>query len=736
MSEKISRRDFLKLAGAGAAVTAVLTGCGPASRYVVREPYTKMPEYTYNGDSTYYATTCRECSAGCGIVVRTMQGRAIKNEGNKAHPVSQGKTCARGQISLQGLYNPDRVEHPIKRLKRGAEAADEISWDDAVALVTATLKNTDPAGIAFLMGLAPDHLFDLVSQLAEALGAPAPLRFGALGMFESRSTLSEATRKIFGKPGLPNFDVANADVTFSFGSNFLETWVSPVAYTREYSKMRRANPTRRGYLVQFEPRLSQTAMNADEWIPILPGTEGLVALAIGKLTAEARNQAPQSIFADVAVEQVAKASGVPVEVLERLAQKFAAAVNPLAVPGGAALGQQQGVENAEIVLALNAMIGNIGKPGGVYLVPSTGVGEDEYHAPATPRRMAEFVKSLAGGKVKALFVHGVNPLFELPAPFGLKDALEHVPLIISFASFPDETALEADYVLPDHTPLESWGYQRIWAGADRPTISGGQPAVAAFHDTRATADVLLAAAQAVGGRVAAALPYPDEVAFIQEQIKGLIEADGFYTATDLETFWAKWQQYGGWWAAQPGVESALAPGSGDVIKLSAPEYQGEGEFILLPYPSPILGDGAGANRPWLQEAPDPTTTVMWNSWVEINPQTAKDLGLANDDVVLISNQFGTIKASVYQYPAIHPGVIAVPFGQGHTALGRYAKDRGANPTDLLGPVFNTAGDLAFAGIKVSLDKTSPATQRPLARMESMIGVYGDGLPEGFPPPQP
>ncbi|MBK9005386.1 MAG: twin-arginine translocation signal domain-containing protein [Anaerolineae bacterium] len=93
MSQKISRRDFLKLATAGAATTAVLTGCGPASRYVTREPYTKMPEYTYNGLSAYYATTCRECAAGCGLIVRTMQGRAIKVEGNPANPINLGKTC-------------------------------------------------------------------------------------------------------------------------------------------------------------------------------------------------------------------------------------------------------------------------------------------------------------------------------------------------------------------------------------------------------------------------------------------------------------------------------------------------------------------------------------------------------------------------------------------------------------------------------------------------------------------
>ncbi len=129
MTNSISRRDFLKLAGAGAATTAVLTGCGPASRYVTREPYTKMPEYTYNGLSTYYATTCRECSAGCGLVVRTMQGRAIKVEGNPNNPVNLGKTCARGQVTLQGLYNYDRIRNPgntraESTITRQAQAAD------------------------------------------------------------------------------------------------------------------------------------------------------------------------------------------------------------------------------------------------------------------------------------------------------------------------------------------------------------------------------------------------------------------------------------------------------------------------------------------------------------------------------------------------------------------------------------------------------------------------------------
>ena len=176
MSDKLSRHDFLKLAGAGAAASAILTGCGPAWRYVVREPYQQMPEYTYNGQSTYYASTCRECPAGCGIVVRTHQGRAIKIEGNPSHPVNLGKTCARGQTALQGLYNPDRLKEPVRQNGRGSGSYTTLNWEEAVSVVKDALANHPASEIAFLLGLAPDHLFDLVSEVTSALGAPGCFR--------------------------------------------------------------------------------------------------------------------------------------------------------------------------------------------------------------------------------------------------------------------------------------------------------------------------------------------------------------------------------------------------------------------------------------------------------------------------------------------------------------------------------------------------------------------------------
>ena len=722
MSKQISRRDFLKLAGVGAATTAVLTGCGPASRYVTREPYIKMPEYTYNGLSTFYATTCHECSAGCGLVVRTMQGRAIKVDGNVNNPVNLGKTCVRGQATLHGMYNPDRVTDPFHRTARGSDGGDKMDWDAATQVVADALSKNKPEEIAFLMGMVPDHLFDLVTDLAKSLGAPAPVRFGALGMFEARATLGRAAKDVLGQDGLPFFDVAGADMVFSFGANFLETWLSPVAYTRSYSKMRRGNPSRRGYFVQFEARMSQTGVNADEWIPIVPGTEGAVALAIGRLAAEAGGAKVPAAFSGVDVKAVAQDSGVSVDTLTRLARLFAKAGNALAIPGGAALGQSNGLQTAEAVLALNAFAGNFGKPGGVYLstlAPLVG----QYHRPASIKEMQDFVNILKSGSVKVLFVHGVNPVFELPKSLGFADALANVEQVISFATFPDETAMQANYVFPDHHGLESWGYQKVATGAGPSVLSGSQPAISAYYNTHATVDVLLAAAQKAGGALAAALSFKDEVAFIQSKLGDLVSAaDGYFSAPEINTFTAEFQQYGGWWKTK---DDLIAPSGADVLsqsfKVDPAQFSGSGQFYLVPFVSPTLGE-AGANKPWLQEVPDPNTTVTWNSWVEINPATAAQLGIDNDDVVLIKSDAGSVEASVYKYPAIRPDTIAIPFGQGHTAYGRYAEKRGINPADLLGPSLNEAGDLAFAGVKVSIEKTGK--KHVLARLESIMGVYG------------
>lgn len=736
MSEKISRRDFLKLAGTGAATTAVLTGCGPASRYVQREPYSKMPEYTYNGLSTYYATTCRECAAGCGLIVRTMQGRALKVEGNPNHPVNRGKTCPRGQVTLQGLYNPNRVRGPIQHTRGDAlynaefqNLEPNLSWDEAIQIVADALVS--PARTTFLMGAGSDHLFDLVSDLAAATGAPAPIRFSAGSMFDGQATLSRAAEDLFGQPALPFFDIGNSDLVLSFGANFLETWVSPVAYNLAYAKMRRGDPKRRGYFIQFESRMSSTAAKADHWIPIRPGTEGLVALAIGKLVAEARGGEMPAAFANADVEAITSEADISLETLENVVQHILDSISPIAIPGNGVLGMSNGLQTAQAVMALNAQADNFGKEGGVLLSPLSP-NQDAFHRSASPQEMADLISRMNSGEVTKLLIHGVNPVFELPKSFGFAEALANVGTVISFSTFPDETAVASDYIFPDRHGLESWGYQRVGTGSTQSILSGLQPVVTGVYeqnsnelvyDARSTADVLIAAAKLAGETAAQAMPFNDEVAYIQSKLTSLVgQADGSFTAPEINAFSAYFQQHGGWWRNTPDLE---APAAVDILgaglQVEAAEFVGEGEFFFLPYVSPTLGE-SGANKPWLQELADPTTTVMWNTWVEINPHTAEELGIEDDDVVRIVSEAGVVEASVYKYPAIRPDTIAMPFGQGHTAYGIYAQGRGSNPADVLGAHFNEAGDLAFRGMKVHIEKTGQ--KRVIARMEGKLGVYG------------
>ena len=726
MSNQISRRDFLKLVGVGAATLTVMTGCGPDSRYVVREPYTRMPEYTYNGLSTYYATTCRECPAGCGLVVRTMQGRALKVEGNPNNPVNLGKTCSRGQAALQGLYNPDRLQHPFKHARGGGNPA-ELTWEQAVTTVKQAFASNQAGQIAFLLGMTSDHLADLVTGITTALGAPAPLRYGAFAMFEGRTTLVKASEQVLGSASIPFFDLGNSDTVFSFGANFLETYLSPVAYGRGYAAMRKGNSTgKRGILVQFEPRLSQTAAAADYWIPILPGTQGLAALGLGRAVAELRGGSLPAVYQNVNLARIAEATGVSQDTFKKMAGLFTAAAHPLSIPGGSALSASNGLEAGQAILNLNVLANNLGVPGGVFTISGLPIQAKSQSQTNTFSDIQALVAAMKSGKVKVLFIHGVNPFFEFPASLGFAEAARQVSTLISFSSFPDETALQADYVLPDHTGLESWGYQKIPTGSDRPVLSGAQPAVVPFYNTKATADVLLAAVQASGGTLAAAVPYKDEVEFLQSSIQGLLQEPGYFNAPDIGSFWAKWQQYGGWWSPKPVLAPTGANPSAQVPAATAPQFDGKGDYYLFPFPSPLLSDGSGANKPWLQETPDPTTTVMWNTWIEIHPDTADKLGLKDDDVVKITSAFGELEGSVYRYPAIHPDTIGIPFGQGHTAFGQYAQERGANLASLLGTRLNGAGDLATSALKVNLTKTGK--RRPLARFESVLGVYGNLKP--------
>ncbi len=730
MTSKVTRRQFLKISGAG---LLLLSGCTAKLQQTVwMEPYVRPPEETLPGEDLWFASTCRMCPAGCGILVRVSNGRARKIEGNPAHPLNQGRLCARGQAGLQLLYHPDRVRQVLKRTgERGQGQWEPSTWEQIVDELAQRIQELDPNRIAFLTGLLPDYQTTLVARFLKGLRASPAVVYDAQTAFDGRVVLEAAHQDLFDTPSLPVFDIAHADVVYAFGSNFLETWLSPVAYNRAYGAMR-SQPGVRGTLVAFTPRLSMTAANADRWLPVPPGTEGLVALALGKIIVDEASKADETsatyrqLYDGVDVAAVAQATGISVEELTQLARRFANAYHPIAMPGDILAGYTHGLEATKAVEALNLVVRHIGDHGAMFLTPSPPSRDLRQVSPSPFQAVQELIDRMRAGEVDALFILGANPVYELPEALGFAEALAKVPLVITFASLLDETAVLSDIVLPAHTYLETWGYEFLNPGTDRLVVGAQQPVVRPLYDTREPGDVLLALADKLGGKVARRLPWPNLVNFIQTRLTSLQLLEGNISAEDPKAFWTYWLQHGGWWSKEEAWEIPQ-PGErfgSTALSIAAPTFEGDPSsypFHLLPVPSLAFGDGRHAGLPWLQEMPDPMTTATWDTWVEINPATAERLGVRDDDIVKIVSPFGEIQAAVYIYPGIHPDVVAVPIGQGHTALGRWAAGRGANVFRILAPrAAQDTGQWAWTATRVQITKVGK--RRTLPRLENNIGV--------------
>lgn len=735
MEHKFTRRGFLK-AGMIAAGVAVLAGCENPRPWVHLEPYVKPPEEQLAGEATWYASTCRQCPAGCGILARIMNGRAVKLEGNPQHPLNRGKLCARGQAGLQVLYNPDRLQGPVRQSQRGTRQFQAVEWNEALNTLSEKVKAAG-SGVAVWGGSAMSgHLLDLFQRFTTAIGASAPVVYDLYTAFNGYPVLSETNRVLFNQDALPSYDVSRADVVFAFG-DFLETWLSAVRYGIEFGDFRSQLLGKRGYLVQFEPRQSLTGAKADRWYPIRPGAEALIAQALVRLIADdnfgtpERVQRAQALAGSVDVKAVAAASDVQVEELTRLARIFATAEHPLAIPGSSLTGQSNPAEAARAVQALNVVAGTLGQPGGMSLAAPAPQPTLVARKPSSFADVQKLIEQINSGEVQVLLVHGANPVYELPPQVGFLDALKKVPFVVSFAPIVDETAAWADLIMPDRSYLESWGYEVVAPNFGVPVVSGQQPVVMPVYDARSTADVLLTIARGIPA-ASKALPWTDEVAFLKETVSQL--GPGAAGGQGSEVLWTRFLQYGGWWRAAPPTPTSPQTASLAPLNVSPMQFQGdenEYPYYLHLFMNELLSDGRGANQPWLQGSPASMTTIAWQTWVELNPNTAQKMGVQDGDVVKVTSPYGEVEALVYTYPAIRPDTIAIPLGQGHTDYGRYARGRGSNPMQLVGLLADSAGSgLAWSNLRVKLTPTGK--QIPVAGFEDKVGVTEGFINEAFP----
>jgi molybdopterin-containing oxidoreductase family iron-sulfur binding subunit len=692
-SSDVSRRRFLTVLGTTSAGTAVLSGCSTA-KVEKLIPYLVQSEDQVPGIPTWYASTCTECSAGCGLHVRVREGRPVKLEGNPEHPINKGALCARGQAGLQGLYNPGRVRAPM--VKQGGTWK-EISWDDAIAMLAQKVAAAS-GKLAVISGAGRGTFSSFLGDWTGAAGGRV-IRYEPFDLEPVRA----ANARVFGRDEIPAYDFGAAKYIVSFGADFLETFGSSTEYQVGYAESHGFTQGREpAKHVYFAPRASLTGLNADEWHAVAPGSETSLALAMAGVLLQQRGGSVSGM-PSVSVDEAARATGLSADSITRLAKEFAAASPSLAVAGGIGSQHSGATELCAAVNLLNFAAGNVGQ--------TVRFGADLDHGDGFGA-LEVLSRSMAAGEVEVVLVQDANPVFTAPRATKFGESLAKVPFKVSTALSFDETAAASDLLLPSHHALERWDDHNARNG-----VWGlMQPVLTPVFNTMAPGDILLKTAQKAGGTLA-----KFSAASWEDQLKSSWQA----RFPGGDAMWRAALARGGMYQDAAIVPVKVASAG---VTAAAPSLEGTGEFTLLPYASPHYFDGRGANRPWLAENPDPVTKITWQSWVELSPEAAARINVREGEILKVTSPYGSVEAAAYIYPGLRSDVIAMPLGLGHTEYGEFAKGRGVNYLDLLGPVAGSF--IPYVSVKVQVERTQ--AYRKVAKTEGTTRQLGRGIAEAMP----
>ena len=674
-----SRRDFLTIAGFSVAAAA-LTACS-RGRVQKAIPFLNKPEELTPGVPTLYASTCGGCSAGCGLVVKTRDGRPIKIEGNDVSPLFGGGTCAVGQATVLSLYDDERLKHPLWRGK-------PASWEDVDARIEAHLREAIAARKRVVL-------------LSRTILGPTTRRL--IGEWTSRpgfehvtydpisfTALREATAASFGVDGLPHYRFARARTIVGIEADFLGTWLSPVEFARDYAAGRRLESTRAmSRHIQFESGVSLTGCNADTRVAIAPSERGLVALGLFSRIARKLGLAD--------IPDAAERSMDP-RALDAAADDLWRTRGESLVVSGA-----DDVATQVIVHATNALLGGVGTTVDLDRPSLQRQGDDV--------AVARLIDDMARGHVDVLIVYGVNPAYDYPQPDRFVAAMRDVPLTISCSDRVDETAALAHAVCPDHHFLEAWGDAEPVASF----FSLAQPTIAPLFDTRAAQDSLLKWL----GRT------PDFYEYLRAFWRETLYPLQSQYAT-FDEFWDHSLHDGVFTLpAQAAAEKrfggdvgAAAAAIGRDQNRSAAEHHPDGYEVHL-YEAVGQRDGAHANNPWLQELPDPVSKVTWGNYAAVAPSVASRLGVSSGDVVALDTGTSRIELPVCVQPGQSPRAISVALGYGRRQAGRVGGGVGTNAYALVRLV---AGMRRYSRTGVTIARTGRVD--PLAATQTHHSMEG------------
>ncbi len=712
---KVDRRSFLGLGiGAVAGIAVSPVGLKLMDDSSILTQTTKLWPWALDhdpldGEIIYENSVCSLCPGACGISVRKIDDRPIKIEGLADYPVNDGGACLHGIAGLQYLYDPARIKTP---LKKNGDKFEEISWEDAIALVAGKLGDVRKSGATEKLACITDKdqgsVSGLFQRLLAAFGSP---NFYTMPSLESYLEITAAA--IHGEGKTIAFDLENSDFVLSFGAGVIEGWGSPVACFK-------ANATRKerhAKLYQIEPRLSNTAANADKWIPVKPGTEADLALGLcaailkGNMfdsMATSRitggfNKLAAMLAKDYSAAKTAQITGVKEADIMKLAKAFAKAKMPVAVFGKGRGDGAQSLKEMAAVQTLNILVGNINKKGGVFVQNKTEylefpeVTKDSVAEAGTSKaRLGRYVDQLiekinasSNPAVEALLVYNANPCYSLRDTKRVKQAMAKVPFVVSFSSFLDETAMEADIILPSHTFIERLEDVPSMAGLSKTVVGLTKPVISPIFDTKDPGDAVIMIAKALDEAVAGNFEWESYEECLEAVTAGIwdsLSEDGYAVISE------------GVPTGSQAVNIGFLAGSPETI-----QAQGDFDLTLIPIDNMRLVSGAAAASPFAVKTLADTVLKGKDIVVEMNPLTAK--GLKDCSKATLTTPMGSAKVLINLNEGIMPGVIGMVEGLGHTFDNKYVSNKGVNVNDLIGPVLESGSGLDAAfGIKAKITK--------------------------------
>jgi len=719
----LDRRSFLTFVAGGAAGTlftpVIWKSIDDSAIWTQNWPWIPRLEY---GPKAYAATTCKLCPAGCGLNIRTAGGRPVVAEGRADHPLSQGGICPLGAAAVQLLYSPSRIKGPMQKQADGTHQP--ISWEEAEALLLEKLTAAKGQGgkVACISGDENSTMNEVFSGLLAQLGSDR---------FFLMPGESLSASKAFGawlKQGSLGYDLENADFVLAFGADLLDSWGTAIRNKKAFGAAHPIGEQARAEYVYAGPMQNTTGAAADQWVPVAPGLEGVLALGIAYHLLQSGMIVPEALdfsaFRSFVLnrytpEYVHKLTGVAPEQLAALAERLRRSKRPVVVPGST-ISQGNGVFSYAAAMSLNFLLNPLNSPGGAFLLPDlpTVVAQAMEPAQARGNDLVSFLQEIVAGETdqpSVFLVYEANPVYGLPQAKAMSRVFDGA-FLASFSTFYDETAAQADLILPTPYFIERWDDVQTPYGAGFVSYSVTRPVIKPLFDVKPAGDVVLGLAE----KLEFDLGFASFEKVLEAKAAALSEMDGFLTdkvqpwqvragetpAAASGNQWRNLSRGAVWSTVTTPFVPAFYMGARELSQAAPPDVDDWSYPVrLAPMASRTFGSRHIAIPPFCLPLLGEQELQGNTFYVQMNATTASNYGLKADDRVKLVGPDGECMARVRIFEGVGLNMVAAPLGFGHTAWDEFSRGKGDNIYNVLTVRTEPGSDLSvWADSRVRIAK--------------------------------